>query len=214
MKKDPFDYAKNLIRSKISQTNLLIQQIKTSSTLDDSSFNDVMSKIESIEKNILDLKKTIEIVEEKRSTYPGITDEILADRKKQLNRFKYINCQNKAEMSLLQKKYKIKQETTINYASGTSAQMSNKRQAQEVVIESMKNSINRLGMASKNIEQSLEGQSKIMDDFEVDMNKANVEMDVVGKRMTKLLGTPDRTTHGSVCILLLAIFVLFIGLFR
>ena len=206
-KQDPYNFVKNLVRSKISTLGLLVRRLKEPGGGNAKEIATATAKCDELEGNINQLKRTVAIVRANRQRYPEISEETLVERGLQVEAFaKTVNDTRVFLNSLA--------ENVQDFGPAAETALLKKPvQEQDVLLESMKNSLDRLGVANRSIDATLTSHQKTLVDFEREMAAADKELSGVNKKVSEILGTPDRSTHVSVCMMLVAIIILLYTLF-
>lgn len=116
----------------------------------------------------------------------------------------------KKELQNIEKTY-IKNSFQNNLSSpyDGNQELSNIESEKEMTINTMKNSLKRLSIKSKEIGSDLIKQTQLLSEFNLEMAETNQQMSDLDKKLIQIVGTTDRNILGSFLFIVMAIIIMF-----
>eukprot|EP00474_Spongospora_subterranea_P004391 CRZ04849.1 hypothetical protein [Spongospora subterranea] len=179
----------------------------------------VKSRIKRIEQQVKDLSRTIDQVEKQRSKFPTIDDQELFTRKKFVADVKVIarECRDALSKSASIKSTKSAKKYSSNDDLEAAPAAKHVQQAQQMMekeqdvhLDDMLSSLQRLGVMGTQVHDELEDQRLLLNEVDQDMDDAGDRMEVVMKKLDKLIGNSNR---GKLYIMFFLTLLLVILLF-
>ncbi len=168
--------------------------------------------LSSIEDDVTDLLRTCKIVRENRQRFPHITDEELRNR---LEFLKDISTKLKRLTSPRIENKGSEIELSESHTLGEARMQQDQLYAQqdEILID-MGDALSRLQAIGTDIGTSLKEQSIMLDETEADMTGTISFLDVLQRKMDKLLHASDKSKWCMIGVLLcVAVVLLFVILY-
>lgn len=225
--RDPFDVVKEKaqeLQSKLARDfNEWKDHLENTNTANNKEFSksqkSVRSSLKQLQAYLNDLQRTIDIVNQNRHKFPGISEEELQNRQKFVSTAKAGFKEMRSVMSSQRTKAKIEQDRSKALMSrdvtsayergirdensellrGREQQQQLLEAKQDVVLEDMSEALSRLGDVSHTIGKELKEQEELLNEIDDEVTMAQGNMDVAMKKLEKLLGTSDR---GRMCLIL------------
>lgn len=197
----------------------------------------VKMSVSSIEVDLRDLQQTIAIVDANRSRFRQIDDEELNSRRKFVNDTNAAVISIKEDLSSKRTREKIEQDKSggnrnystrrqqrpdlfsgegevskdnASYMQGVGQQQEMMIRQQDNVLDDMTSALTRLGDVAGNINKELIVQEEMINELDVELEHAQGTMDVVMKKMNKLLGRSDKGRYCCLFWLIVIIVVLMV----
>lgn len=192
--------------------------------------------LKAISADLRDLDQTIKIVEQNRDKFRDISDHELSQRKKFVNETKAYVQEVVSTLQSPRTKGKIERDQNealtrpatelSTFGSGRGMQAEYEREAaafieekrlqqqqleeqQDVVLDDMAAALERLGVMSHDIQRELREQERELEALHGEVDEANTQMQIVLKKIHKLLGTSN---NGKLCCILI-LFITAVALF-
>lgn len=184
--------------------------------------------LKAITVDLRDLDQTIKIVEQNRDKFRDISDHELTQRRKFVNETKAYVQEVLSTLQSPRTKGKLERDQSealtrspLNGGGGGRGMaaeyeregdqfIEDKRmrqqqleEQQDVVLDDMNAALERLGVMSHDIQKELRSQQRDLEALSDEVDEANTQMQIVMKKIHKLLGTSD---NGKLC----CIFILFL----
>jgi len=235
--KDPFYVVKDKVQTYIRTLLIefdrwkdLLEQVDTATNAEfKSKNNSVRSTVKKLKGDVIDLQKTIQIVEQNRSRFPDIDDDELAKRKKFVNdtrgtleevvrttnsertKKKLADDRIRATappppMTLEQKQRQAEERT---YVDDRSSQQQNMVEEQDVVLGDMHEALVRLGDIATTMDVELEQQNSQLKELGDDVDDVQGDLNTVNAKIEKLLGTSDKGKLCCIFFLFVVVVILF-----
>jgi len=235
--KDPFYVVKEKVQVQIRNLRIdfdrwkdLFETVDTTSNAEfKSKNNSVRVIIKDLKARVNDLKKTIQIVEQNRPSFPDIDDDELNKRKKFVSEAKNVmeevvnvitSQRTKDKMNAdktgstappppmsLEEKQRNEQER--DYVETRANAQSQVQEEQDVVLTDMHEALKRLGDIAVTMDTELDTQNNMLDDWKGEMDDTQGDVDSVNAKLEKLLKSSDK---GKLCCILM-LFVIVVVLF-
>lgn len=230
--RDPFDVVKEKSQELQSQLAKDFAEwkdmLENTNTANNEDFSKVQkalrSSLKQLQAYLNDLQRTIDIVNQNRHKFPGISEEELQNRQKFVSGAKAGFKEMRSEMSSQRTKTKLEQDRSKALLSkdvtsayergirdenngllrGREQQQQLLEAKQDVVLEDMSEALSRLGDVSHTIGRELKEQEELLAEIDDEVTMAQGNIDVALKKMEKLLGTKDR---GRMCIILVLFII-------
>lgn len=175
---------------------------------------------------IRNLSKTVSKVEKDRAKFEHISDNELVDRKDFIDSAKsrLRRVKDKSNSHTIRSKLESDRsvylsgarEDEVGFGDYKDKEISQGLQAQEeligkqdVVIEDMLESVQRLGVMGETIMVEIDAQQDMLEDFEVDMDTAEGRINQAIAKMEKLLKTKSRWKLCTIVVLAIILLALF-----
>jgi syntaxin 6 len=224
MSRDPFYAVKDKVSDSLNRVNVDITSLSSLSNRS-AGFNtlaaSVKSTLSTIEGNLNDLSQTIVIVEKHRARFANITDDELENRRQyvrdtqeKLNEFQSTLRQLQQKSQVDTRANLVAQSSNSRFSAGI-ASNNNREQddfvqaahsqqqtlinKQDIVLEDMEHALARLGNLSNDIQTELITQGDMLNELDESMDEAQGQMNIVLKKMDKILKTSDR---GRICCII------------
>lgn len=222
---DPFYVVKDkvqILKQQLVEEMEQWQNLVTSRTVTEElkqSHNTLKGIFRDIKTNLKDLADTIEIVAKHRSRFPDINDVELARRKNFVD-------EARAEVSDAEQRLKNewrKRQEQMNvsaapeertrqgdqYVRDQSQQQDQLEKKQDVLLDDMSSVLERLGALGGTINIELKEQEVILDEMDREMDDTDARMNIVMKKIQKLLATSGHGKLICIVVLFLILVVLF-----
>jgi len=238
MSRDPFYSVKDKVQNLLTKLRTDFSRLETLSTrsADFSSLTaSLRTQLSTIEVDVNDLAQTIVIVEQNRQRFPSISQQELDGRKGFVNETKSTLSNYADTLKRLQQKAANEQRKALmdstssssrfssaassshgkesdDYVNNASSQQAQLYKQQDVVLDDMDAALARLGNISNDINSELVEQDAMLNEMDAEMDDAQGNMNVVLKKMDKLLKSSDKgricCIIGLFCLCLLLLFLI------
>jgi len=208
----------------------MLRSVNTASNLEFKDLRKALAKdVRGVEKQLRDLRGAIEMVENNRAKFPGISNPELGQRKVFVDDMTYIVTEIKKGMESQSVRQKLaKDETDARMAKQQSMKTSalptdntnegflrNQRQQthqiidqQDIALTDLGASVDRLGDMGRVINTELREQNQMLDELDDDIDEAGNKMNFVMAKLAKLLKTKDGCLIWTIVLLTLLLVIL------
>ena len=222
--RDPFYAVKDKVQNSLTKVRADFSRFDSLSTRSAdyaTLLGQLRQQVNGIETDVKDLAQTIVIVEQNRVRFTSISDEELASRKAFVDTTKQslatytstlrsaqnkLNNDNRKDLmpAAGPSRFSSAAATSGNreqddYVSSAAQQQQTLIKQQDVVLEDMDAALARLSNISNDINAELVEQDAMLNELDSGMDEAQGNMNIVLKKMDKLLKTSDR---GRICCII------------
>ena len=222
--RDPFYAVKDKVQNSLTKVRADFSRFDSLSTRSAdyaTLLGQLRQQVNAIETDVKDLAQTIVIVEQNRVRFTSITDEELSSRKQFVDTTKSTLATYSSTLRSAQNKLNSDNRKDLmpaagpsrfssaaatsgtreqdDYVSSAAQQQQQLIRQQDVVLEDMDAALARLGNISNDINAELVEQGAMLDELDSGMDEAQGNMNIVLKKMDKLLKTSDR---GRICCII------------
>jgi len=239
LSKDPFYVVKEKVQDLIEKLsgdfNRWKELLETTNTSSNRQFENLTQTIKVALKKLTvdlnDLAQTTKIVSDNRLRFRDITDAELDSRKKFVNDMKTFvqDCQDSLDSDRTKRKIENdKREALLNKSDNLSGydkevereakefvDMKQQTQVgieikQDQILDDMITALGRLGDVSDTINSELVSQNQMLVEFDNEMDETQGRMDIVMKKLNKMLGDSDRGRIGCIIFLIVTVIILLV----